>query len=827
MLGILTEKVSAARNFATALGGISGQFNGENYVIVAASGHMFEFITVGDMVAPELKERYKDWDNVDVNLPWNHREMNWAKQLVPGKEAAIQAMRKTLYDCDEIAIATDVDPTGEGDLLGFEILEALNFTNKRISRFYFVDESAKEIRKAFTTRKLIADYRSYPDYVKALYRSKFDFLTMQFTRVARVCSDGVSTLRQGRLKSAMVAIVGDGLKAVAEYKKIPFYQNRFSDENGNIYTNKFEPEYPDMAQVPQKYAESPVVKESVEPKTMAPKKLIDLATLASMLASKHKPKLVLDTYQKMYEDQVVSYPRTEDKTITPEQFNELLPLADKIAAVVQVDVNLLTHRIPRKTHVKASGAHGANRPGPNVPASLDSLTVKYGEAAKDIYELVAKSYLAMLAPDYEYELERGYVLDYPDFKTVSHIPGFAGWKAVFGVQDDDDAEGQRIGTIGTPFVFEGFPQKSKTPTMKWLMAQLEKNDVGTGATRTSTYAEVTKERCEKSNKYPLLVDTKGKITMTVFGEMSYVLLPGTKIGSVELTEELQQDMRDIAEGKADPESLLGKVADYVVHDLAVMRANGSGIPKKQLKPKYTGVWATTGQEVRFSREWSGYKFSDDECERLLRGEEIRLENVVSPKSGKTYSCDGKLAEQLTKDGSRKFIGFKPDFTKLPEVFNGHRFTAHEIAALQAGQIITCNDLVAKESGNFYTADLKWDAEKGITMMFNIPLQFNGHTFTAAELLALENGKVIKCETLVSKKGGYYGANLKWNTTKNRIDMTFDFPESWSKHVFTDTEIETLKAGKTVVASDFVGKKGFFSAEIKWDKKLSKIVVVRF
>ena len=502
---------------------------------------MFEFITVGDMVAPELKEKYKDWDNVDVNLPWNHREMNWAKQLVPGKDAA-----------------------------------------------------------------------------------------MQFTRVARVCSDGVSTLRQGRLKSAMVAIVGDGLKAVAEYKKIPFYQNRFSDENGNIYMNKFEPEYPDQAQVPQKYAESPVVKESVEPKTMVPKKLIDLATLASMLASKHNPKLILDTYQRMYEDQVVSYPRTEDKTITPEQFNELLPLADKIAAVVQVDVNLLTHRIPRKTHVKASGAHGANRPGPNVPASLDSLAVKYGEAAKDIYELVAKSYLAMLAPDYEYELERGYVLDYPDFKTVSHIPGFAGWKAVFGAQDDDDAEGQRIGTIGTPFVFEGFPQKPKTPTMKWLMAQLEKNDVGTGATRTSTYAEVTKERCEKSNKYPLLVDTKGKITMTEFGEMSYVLLPGTKIGSVELTEELQQDMRDIAEGKADPESLLGKVADYVVHDLAVMRANGSGMPKKQLKPKYTGVWAATGQEVRFSREWSGYKFSDDECERLLRGEEIRLENVMSP-----------------------------------------------------------------------------------------------------------------------------------------------------------------------------------------------------
>ena len=69
-------------------------------------------------------------------------------------------------------------------------------------------------------------------------------------------------------------------------------------------------------------------------------------------------KQVLDTYQKMYEAQVVSYPRTEDKNITPEQFNELLPLVDKIANVVGVDASLLTHRQPRSTHV--TGGFGGN-----------------------------------------------------------------------------------------------------------------------------------------------------------------------------------------------------------------------------------------------------------------------------------------------------------------------------------------------------------------------------------------------------------------------------------------------------------------------------------
>ena len=38
--------------------------------------------------------------------------------------------------------------------------------------------------------------------------------------------------------------------------------------------------------------------------------------------------------------------------------------------------------------------------------------------------------------------------------------------------------------------------------MKWLMKQLEKRDVGTGATRTSTYSEVT----STSTRHPLLVE---------------------------------------------------------------------------------------------------------------------------------------------------------------------------------------------------------------------------------------------------------------------------------------------------------------------------------
>ena len=39
-VGILCEKPSAARNFAKALGGMRGTYNGEQYVITNTVGHL-------------------------------------------------------------------------------------------------------------------------------------------------------------------------------------------------------------------------------------------------------------------------------------------------------------------------------------------------------------------------------------------------------------------------------------------------------------------------------------------------------------------------------------------------------------------------------------------------------------------------------------------------------------------------------------------------------------------------------------------------------------------------------------------------------------------
>ena len=728
MIGILTEKPSAGRNFAKALGGASGTYNGEQFVIVSARGHLYEFAQPEKQVAKALADQYRSWDL--SHLPWNENDFSWKREKKEDVDSTLSTIQAQLSKCDEITIATDVDPTGEGELLAWEILDELGLHPKKWSRMYFTDEAPKSIQQAFVGRKPLTSMLSDMDYVKADYRSKFDFMTMQFTRIATKHGDGRSVLRQGRLKSAMVLIVGDQLKAISEYKQIPFYQNKFRDENGVIYTNPEEPQFPNEADVPQIYHASSVTIDSKTMKQTAPPRLLDLAALSARLSSRgFKAKDVLAVYQKMYEAQVVSYPRTEDKVITPEQFNELLPKIDQIAGVVGVNPSVLTHRSPRSTHVKTGGAHGANRPGPNVPNSLDALS-QYDlkgtpGLASAIYEILARNYLAILAEDYEYESQKGHVTDFEKFVGSASVPKKLGWKEVFDADEiDEDDNSFGLGTKAEPFIHKGFPPKPARPTMKWLMKQLEKHDVGTGATRTSIYAEVTNDK----TKYPLLSEVKGNISMTPYGDMSYKLLPGTHIGDLKMTEQLQADMRDIAAGKVKPEDCLHRMQQMVKDDLQVMAANGVamrealGIKMASPDDYATGTW--NGKQVKFKKSWSGKTFSDEDVANLLAGKEIILYGV-NGKSG-PFNVKGKLNEQSFK--GVKFVGFAPtgyvnddgtdkvsninmdDYCvgtwkrkkiKFKKMWGGHTFTDDECEQLLAGKEISF-EAVAK-SGKPYTA----------------------------------------------------------------------------------------------------------------------------
>lgn len=210
MIVILTEKPSAARNFAKALGGSSGTYNGDKYLIVSARGHLLAYSTdLTKQVPEELADKYKKWSM--ENLPWEYKDFKWIKAVLKGCGPVLKEIKEAAASASEMVIATDVDPSGEGEVIAWEILSYIRW-NGKTSRMYFTDETEENIRKAFRERKqLPAKKEQDGDYVKAVTRSKWDFLSMQFTRIASLAAKTKGynmILRQGRLKSVMVYMAG-------------------------------------------------------------------------------------------------------------------------------------------------------------------------------------------------------------------------------------------------------------------------------------------------------------------------------------------------------------------------------------------------------------------------------------------------------------------------------------------------------------------------------------------------------------------------------------------------------------------------------------------
>jgi len=680
---ILTEKPSAAANFVKALGGKTGTFNNFTYKITNLRGHVMTLKDPEEMVAEDLKKQYKSW--LVKHLPWDLNDFSWERTYIrqrnmrTGKTESTKKIidelkkeAKTGYDA--IVIATDTDPSGEGELLAWEALDAIKWRGQ-VLRVNFMDESATGIKTAMMNLRDVSDKQQDGEYIKGESRNRWDFASMQLTRIATTAAkkQGFKVVaRERRLKSVIVWQIYAQLLAIKNYVKKPYFEVKFKDPAGHTF-GRVTPDgdvipwrfstkadaQKDMAQ----YHESAVANEKHQTRTQAPGKLLDLAGLASILAPRgFSSKEVLSTYQKMYEAQVVSYPRTEDKTVTPEQFNDLLPKIDQIAQLVHVDTGLLTHRQPRPTHVKKQGAHGANRPGENLPTSLASLT-KFGPSAQAIYDILAKNYLAMLAEDYVYDHVTADLEDYPLFKTAFNIPIEMNFKAVYDSQraikveeDSEDENTGQLGPIAQPYLYEGANKKPQTPTTKWIMAFLEKHHVGTGATRVSTLSDMS--RGTKS----MIKETRGKLTLTETGNVSAVMVKDTWIASPKITKRLFEMMDQVGHFEITMPKLLDSITQVVEHDMPIMLSNADDLesllgkpkpaPKRQVTEKTTGIFK--GEEISFAKSWSGHIFTADELVKLLNGDEISFD--AKSKRGKAYTASGKMSKQTFKGSV--FYGFK-------------------------------------------------------------------------------------------------------------------------------------------------------------------------
>lgn len=139
------------------------------------------------------------------------------------------------------------------------------------------------------------------------------------------------------------------------------------------------------------------------------------------------------------------------------------------------------------------------------------------------------------------------------------------------------------------------------------------------------------------------------------------------------------------------------------------------------KERYEGIW--NDQPVKFTRSFSGYRFSDAECEALCDGETIPV-TAVSAKTGQSFTCKGKLQKQSFVNSEGKeihYVGFKAIFDDgVPKKWCEHIFTEDERTLLEMGKEVYIEGFVSKK-GNVFGAKVKYDTKedgtKGIIPIF--------------------------------------------------------------------------------------------------------------
>lgn len=738
MITIINEKSSQAENFATALGGKTGQMPQDSnvqgqYNIEYAAGHLFEFKPLDQMVPEEFKDDYTDWDY--NKLPFDWHRISWQKQLKKngaGKGSGwyFSKIRDSLAQSDTAIIASDNDESGEGDLLAWEIIDAAHF-NGKVYRCYHEDETPESIHKAFRNLKLV-DHND-PLLRKAETREKFDYLTIQYPRILTTMAGQEETLppnsvvRNGRLKGTIISLVGNQEALHDNFTPHTDYQPILIDEDGHKFIKKGDPFYKTEQEaqthvndVPQNSTSVLVGKKTI---ISHPPKMLDLSTASARLEKNgFDPATVTKTVEDMYQEHYLSYPRPNDSVITQEQLKKLIPLVPAICKVCQLNQDILDMNSFPKDRI-GNDSHGANRPGSKVPESLSELEQKFGKTGVACYMIFAKSFISGFAPDKKSERSV-----YGDSETKSYLSTSTktldpGWEQILKPDNEDKKKAENEsnkaivpGQKLTPDIWAKKASRPSLATSTMLMNYLKRNNVGTGATRQATYKDII-----ANNHNRLIISKRGKLNLTVLGKLSFLGMLNTHLANVQMTKRLSEYLDDVGKKKLTANQVLDFFTQIYNADKKTILSNRKFYKnlthyKNHTHQKIEGVFKPTGQKVKFSDGFGEHKFTQDEIDKLLNGETIQFKY-------KTYTEKGKLA-----DREKYGFGFagnavfpkKPTYTgtytatnetvEIPKEFAGHALTQNDADRLFNGETISFK--ATSKRGKKYTARIKLKKQAG-------------------------------------------------------------------------------------------------------------------
>lgn len=648
---VIAEKPSVAQSYAKNLSAYKredGYLEGESCIVSWCLGHLAEYAQ-----PEEYDPKYEKWQFDDLPI----LPEAWKLKVSKDKKKQFEVIKTLMNRSDVEYLVNGCDAGREGELI-FQRVYVLAGCRKPVKRLWISSMEDAAIQKGFQTMKSEEEYKNL--CMAAVCRAQADWLIgMNGTRA--YTTRYFKRLVVGRVQTPTLAMLAERQERIENFQKEAIYKVALTDGKLTVVSeNIANEEAADLLAALCNGSTAVVTQMKKERKKSFPPKLYDLTSLQRE-ANRYfgyTAKHTLDMLQELYEEKLVTYPRTDSQFVTEDMKDSVEELVGKMPVLLSfVDYGQLGHGIKRViNNAKVSDHHAILPTKEAVEKGIADLPAD----KKNLMRLICQQLVQATGEEYLYEQTDITVkCQEHDFKARGKIPVQMGFKEVekafkqLCVKAGPVEEKEKETSIPAGYE-EGmglFPVKAEKTTHytsppkpfnedtllaametagnKEFDSETEKKGLGTPATRASIIEKLVSSGYAQRKGKQILPSTEGKELVKVMPEY---------LKSAVMTAEWENQLLLMEKGEITDTQFMGEITSLVRKILEVCRE----IPEEerrrfQMEREVIGKCPVCGCDVFEGKQ--NFYCSNRQCDFALWKENRFLGSMEK-------NLDKKMAREL-------------------------------------------------------------------------------------------------------------------------------------------------------------------------------------
>ena len=581
---VIAEKPSVAQSYAKNLSAYKredGYLEGESCIVSWCLGHLAEYAQ-----PEEYDPKYEKWQFDDLPI----LPEAWKLKVSKDKKKQFDVLKGLMNRSDVEYLVNGCDAGREGELI-FQRVYDLAGCRKPVKRLWISSMEDAAIQKGFQTMKSEEEYKNL--CMAAVCRAQADWLIgMNGTRA--YTTRYFKRLVVGRVQTPTLAILAERQERIEHFQKEAFYKVALTDGKLTVVSeNIANEEAADLLAALCNGSTAVVTQMKKERKKSFPPKLYDLTSLQRE-ANRYfgyTAKRTLDMLQELYEEKLITYPRTDSQFVTEDMKDSVEELVGKMPVLLPfVDYGQLGHDIKRViNNAKVSDHHAILPTKEAVEKGIADLPAD----KKNLMMLICQQLVQATGEEYLYEQTDITVkCQEHDFKARGKIPVQMGFKEVEKafkqlcvkaepVEEKEKEtsipagyeEGMRLFPVKAektthytsppkPFNEDTLLAAMETAGNKEFDSETEKKGLGTPATRASIIEKLVSSGYAQRKGKQILPSIEGKELVKVMPEY---------LKSAVMTAEWENQLLMMEKGQITDTQFMGEITSLVRKILEVCR----------------------------------------------------------------------------------------------------------------------------------------------------------------------------------------------------------------------------------------------------------------